>query len=73
MKMEHSFKKEDVLSASIVSMSDAIRSVEKGTPCKEAGRLTRFFRKTLLEIILKNGTRYYFELMKPDEFIKLLY
>ena len=54
-------------------MSDAIRSVEKGTPCKEAGRLTRFFRKTLLEIILKNGTRYYFELMKPGEFIKLLY
>lgn len=73
VKMEHSFKKEDVLSASIVSMSDAIRSVEKGTPCKEAGRLTRFFRKTLLEIILKNGTRYYFELMKPGEFIKLLY
>ena len=35
VKMEHSFKKEDVLSASIVSMSDAIRSVEKGIPCKE--------------------------------------
>ena len=70
--MEHSFKKEDVSSLAIVAMKDALRSVKKGSACKEANRFKRIFRKTLLEIILKNGKRYYFELMQPKELIKLL-
>ena len=72
VKMEHSFKKEDVSSLAIVAMKDALRSVKKGSACKEANRFKRIFRKTLLEIILKNGKRYYFELMQPKELIKLL-
>lgn len=72
VKMEHSFKKEEIASVAIVSRNAAIKSVETGKPCNEAGWFTRVFRKTLTEVILKNGTKYYFELMKPEDFIKLL-
>ena len=63
---------EEVASVAIVSRNAAIKSVETGKPCNEAGWFTRVFRKTLTEVILKNGTKYYFELMKPEDFIKLL-
>ena len=72
VKMEHSFRKSDVSSASIVSHSDAVRSVEKGGICKQAGLFTRLFRKTLVEVTLKDGKRYYFEMMDPKKFIDML-
>lgn len=72
VKMEHSFKKEDVTSISFVTRNDAIRSVKEDRPCKEASRFAKMFRKVLLELVLKDGTRYYFEMMDPKGFIKLL-
>ncbi len=69
VKMERSFKKRDIKDVSIVAYSDALESVRQSRPCRKAGLLTRLLRKTLLEIELNDGTRYYFEMMDPKQAI----
>ncbi len=72
VKMEHSFRKEDVVHAAIVTRSSAEKAVRSNGEAKEANGFSRFFRKTLLEIALEDGTAYYFELIDPKEIINLL-
>ena len=73
VKLEHSFSRHDVVSTAIVSRSSALDVVgSKRDEAHPVGRIGRFFRKTVLELGLKDGTRYYFELMDPEGFRKLI-
>ena len=72
VKLERSFLISDVESACIVSRTSAIDSVRRGGEAKESGSFTKAFRKTLLEIKLKDGTKYYFELINSKEFIDFI-
>lgn len=73
VKLEHSFKCSDVASTAIVSRSSALDVIgSKRKTARPLGRLGRVFRKTVLELGLKDGTRYYFELMDPKGFQRLI-
>ena len=67
-KMEHTFQKEDVQSIQLVTRTSAEDVIAKRSEApKPASSFARTFRKTLTEIRLKDGTRYYFELMDQKE------
>ena len=67
-KMERSFRKEDVYSVTKVTRSSAMEVIaRRSESAKPASPFARTFRKTLTEIRLKDGRRYYFELMDQKE------
>ncbi len=73
VKMEHSFDRSDVISMTIVSRSSAIEAIASGKNiARPVGKIGGVLRKTLLELGLKDGTKYYFELMDPKGFEKLI-
>ena len=67
-KMERSFMKDDVYSITKVTRSSAMEVIAKrAESAKPASGFSKTFRKTLTEVRLKDGTRYYFELMDQKE------
>lgn len=73
-KWESEFKCEDVVDCYKVRHSSAKEVMEgkKKAPLKTVSSFSGFFQKTVLQVLLKDGKAYYFELINTKEFIDAL-
>ena len=71
IKMEHTFTRSEVDDIETVTRQSALDAVKYGSQAKPVSGLMAKLRKTLTEVTLKDGTKYYFELMDPEVFFKL--
>ena len=71
VKLERSFRREDVVSINTVTRTSGVDGISTGLRGKPVGGLMAKLRKTLQEVILSDGTIYWFELMEPEKFFNL--